>query len=141
MNSRLFLERWLSEHEGIRLYPYKCTSGKLTIGIGRNLDSRGITFDEAHYMLKNDIKRFEQELTPYDFYSIQPDHIKACLINMCFNMGLSTLLKFKKMIAALEKLDYDRAAEEALDSRWAHQVGYRARDIASVMRNGSPVDA
>ena len=44
------------KHEGLRLYPYNCSEGKLTLGIGRNLDDRGITEEEALYLLNNDIE-------------------------------------------------------------------------------------
>ena len=49
-------------HEGLELTPYKCTAGQLTIGVGRNLDDRGITEDEARFLCKNDIKIVEREL-------------------------------------------------------------------------------
>jgi lysozyme len=53
---------------------------------------------------------------------------------MCFNMGEGNLKKFKNMIAAIEALDMDQAAEEALDSRWAQQVGQRANRLAEKLR-------
>jgi lysozyme len=53
---------------------------------------------------------------------------------MCFNMGPGNLAKFQNMIAALEAQDYDLAAAEALDSRWAKQVGQRAERLAQRLR-------
>ena len=47
----------LKRHEGLRLKPYQDTIGKLTIGYGRNLDDRGISKEEAEYLLRNDISR------------------------------------------------------------------------------------
>jgi len=133
---RLDLEEWIAQQEGLRLFPYKCPADKLTIGYGRNLEQRGISADEARMMLKNDISLCQQELSAFSWYSEQPDHIQDALINMCFNLGLPCLLKFKKMIAALEKKNYTQAAIEALDSRWASQVGSRAKDIALVISVG-----
>ena len=49
------LEEQLIRHEGYRQFPYNCSAGKRTIAIGRNLDDRGISEDEAKYMLRNDI--------------------------------------------------------------------------------------
>ena len=49
------LERLLIYHEGLRLGVYRCPAGKLTIGVGRNLEDRGITEEEAYYLLRNDI--------------------------------------------------------------------------------------
>ena len=47
----------LVRHEGMRLKPYRCTAGKLTIGIGRNLDDRGISQKEAYVLLEYDCQR------------------------------------------------------------------------------------
>ena len=46
----------LKRHEGLKVFPYHCSQNKLTIGIGRNLDDKGISKDEAYYLLYNDIK-------------------------------------------------------------------------------------
>jgi len=56
-------------------------------------------------------------------------------MNMCF-MGIQKLLKFKKMLAAAEAGDYDKAADEILDSKYAKQVGARATRLAQMMRTG-----
>ena len=45
---------------------------------------------------------------------------------MGFNLGITRLLKFKKFLAALEQHDWETAAVEMMDSRWATQVGPRA---------------
>jgi lysozyme len=52
----------LIKHEGIRFTPYKCSMGRWTIGIGRNLSDKGITKEEALYLLDNDIKECERDL-------------------------------------------------------------------------------
>ena len=51
----------LVRHEGLRLKPYRCTAGKLTIGIGRNLDDCGISQTEAYLLLENDIRNCEKQ--------------------------------------------------------------------------------
>ena len=124
------VERLLAD-EGLRLKPYKDTVGKLTIGVGRNLDDRGITEVEAKYLLVNDIKVAEKELTTHApwWWNLDKPRQEA-LLNMCFNLGWSRLAKFEKMLAALKAHDYDAAAIEALDSKWATQVGDRAKRIA-----------
>lgn len=125
---------WIKKHEGLRLFPYRCTSGKLTIGYGRNLDDKGISTEEAKAMLDTDIKQCAKELSHFQWYIDQPINVRYALINMCFNIGLPKLLRFKRMIAAIEKKDYDEAADEALDSLWAKQVGQRADDVANMIR-------
>ena len=61
--------------------------------------------------------------------------MKNILSNMHYNLGLTRLLKFKKMWAALEDNDFNTAADEMLDSRWATQVPNRANRLADRMRN------
>tara|TARA_R110000822_G_scaffold199819_2_gene337485 strand:+ start:2283 stop:2756 length:474 start_codon:yes stop_codon:yes gene_type:complete len=53
------------------------------------------------------------------------DHQRV-LANMAFNLGINRLLKFKKFLKALQENDFEKAAEEMIDSRWAKQVGPRA---------------
>jgi lysozyme len=130
------LKKWLIEHEGMSLKPYKCPNGKITIGVGRNLESNGLSLDECNYLLENDIARCRRELDVYWWFIILNENRKNALLNMCFNLGLTKLLTFKKMIVALEQKNYDRAAIEALDSRWAKQVKGRAVDIAEVIKEG-----
>ena len=127
---------WIKQHEGLRLKPYYCPAGKLTIGWGKNIEDNGITIEEADYLLNNDIKRCVEQLSHYEWYTKQPQKIRDALINMCFNMGINRLLGFKKMIDALSRRDYTQAAIEALDSKWAQQVPNRAKDVAVMIREG-----
>jgi lysozyme len=131
------LQKQLVLHEGVRLKPYRCTAGRLTIGIGRNLDDVGISQDEALLLLRNDIARalsaVRAELPWFD----RLDNIRQrVLVDMCFNLGIDGLLAFKQTLAAVASGDYDRAATEMLSSRWAAQVGERARRLARMMRTG-----
>ena len=58
------------------------------------------------------------------------------MIDMCFNMGLPRLSKFKNSLAAMKNGDYDIAALEFLDSNWAKQVGSRSITITDMIRSG-----
>lgn len=118
------------------MHPYTDTVGKTTIGYGRNLEDNGISFAEAQYLFENDFAQVQKQLSQYAWYRSQPENVMAALINMCFNLGITKLLGFKKMIAALTEHDYTTAALEALDSKWAIQVGERAKDVAIMMREG-----
>ena len=131
-----FLAR-IEKHEGLRLKCYRCTAGKLTIGIGRNLDDVGISEDEARYLLANDVKSAENDL------------LKACpwvsgiskrryyvLVEMVFNLGIARFKQFKNMLTACENGDWEKAAEQALDSAWHKQVGKRAETLAQVLKEG-----
>lgn len=125
---------WIKSHEGYKRHIYQCTAGKYTVGIGRNLDDVGISFEEAEFMLANDIDRCVNLLSNFEWYVNQPENVRNALINMCFNLGLPRLLGFKRMIEALKKKDYTKASIEALDSRWSKQVGQRAKDVALMIR-------
>lgn len=130
------LKAWIKKCEGYSAKPYKDTVDKLTIGWGRNLDDVGISTDEAELMINNDIMSSINDLKQYSWYLIQPESVKNALINMRFNMGMPRLLAFKKMIRALINKDYVRASMEALNSKWANQVGQRAKDVAVMIREG-----
>lgn len=126
----------LKRHEGLCLKPYHCTENKLTIGYGRNLEDRGITNDEADYLLSNDLDAVLKQLEELPIYQQQSDERKAVLANMCFQLGYKGLMKFRKMWAALGRFDFDVAATEMLDSRWARQTPERARELSESMRGG-----
>ncbi len=130
-----YIESWIKACEGLRLETYIDTTGNLTVGWGRNLKN-GIRLDEAELMFQNDLKQTISELETCSWYAKQPDNVKQALINMNFNLGITRLLGFKKMISYLESKDYTNAALEALDSTWAIQVGQRAKDIALMIRQG-----
>ena len=121
------LKAYLIQNEGLRLHPYKCTSGKTTIGVGRNLDDNGITTDEAMHLLTNDINNSIQEVEKnIDWYYEAPGNVQLVLADMHFNLGLPVLLSFKNMLKSLKDKKYEEAAEHLLDSRYAKQVGNRA---------------
>lgn len=131
------LKTQIIRHEGLQRFPYECTSGKLTIGVGRNLDDNGITTDEALFMLDNDIKRSESELKTFGWFTRLSEVRRGVLIELNFNIGLSRLLTFKRMIEALKIFDYEGAAHELLNSKWAKQVGEkRSKAMAYRLLNG-----
>jgi lysozyme len=127
---------WIKYHEGLKLKLHKDTVNKWTVGYGRNIEDNGISKEEADFMFDNDFARCERELSNYPWYTNQPKNVQDALMNMCFNLGIDRLLGFKRMIAALIGKDYTVASIEALDSKWAIQVGQRAKDVALMMRQG-----
>lgn len=127
----------LVDHEGMRRKPYRCTAGKLTIGVGRNLDDRGISTDEAMYMLANDIRDSRRELSAAFSWFDKLDEVRqAVLIDMCVNLGLSRLQGFRNTLALIGVGKYEAAAQEMLDSKWAEQVGRRAQRLSRMMATG-----
>ncbi len=129
--------KMLMKHEGLRLKPYSCSAGKLTIGFGRNLEDKGITEVEAHNLLDNDIDSLVSQLIKtYPWFRELNDVRKAVVIDMAFNLGLAGFSAFKKTIAYLTQHDYSNASREMLNSKWAMQVGYRANELSKLMENG-----
>lgn len=132
---QLILKRQLISEEGLRLMPYKDTVGKITIGVGRNLEDKGISNDEAMELLDNDISYFDMELTNrFPFYSLMSDIRKSVLINMAFNIGIMSIYGFTNMLNNLKLGKYDLAAQDMLDSKWAKQVGSRAITLSNIMK-------
>ncbi len=127
----------LIRDEGLRLRPYRDSLGHLTIGVGRNLDARGISRAEALFLLGNDIAIAEADLDANaPWWRELPAGPRRGLANMCFNLGWPRLSGFAHMLAALAAGDGERAAAEALDSRWAAQVGPRAARVAALLGRG-----
>lgn len=129
----------LKIHEGIAYHAYKCTADKITIGVGRNIDSNGglgLSDEEIDYLLTNDIMRCYKELGTFQWFVGLDENRQFAIVDMCFNLGLTRLLKFKNMISALQQEDWEEASAQALDSAWATQVGNRAQKIATILRTG-----
>ncbi len=131
------LKQDLMRDEGCRLKPYTDTVGKVTIGVGRNLDDVGISSAEADMMLNNDIGNVISSLDmALPVWKGLSDARQRALANMCFNLGLHGLLDFKGMLDAIRAGEFDEAAKQCLNSKWATQVGGRAQRIAMLLSTG-----
>lgn len=148
----------LKRDEGFRSEVYVDTTGHDTIGYGTKLplndlessclpegqDIRedGVNKEQAECMLKKELRQKARD-TRREFEHIwdelnQPR--KDVLINMAYNLGVYGLTRFKKMIGALERGDYEAAADEMLDSQWHDQTKRRAERLARQMRMGTRID-
>ena len=123
-------------HEDIKLKPYRCTAGKLTIGVGRNLEDKGISKAEALFLLDNDIAEVEDAIKGYDWVQRLDPIRRKVIVDMAFNLGVSGLRGFRRMIAALEQRDYEQARIEMMDSKWFLQVKTRGIRLVEMMRTG-----
>ena len=138
MSERLI--KMLKRHEGVRSHAYRCSSNKITVGCGRNIDENGgigLTDSEIDMLLANDIKRVEQELADrFSWYRNLDSVRREAMIDIAFNLGITKLLGFKKALAAMESGDYYWASTEFNASRWAEQVGYRAEELCDMIETG-----
>ncbi len=127
----------LRKHEGVEHKPYTDTVGKLTIGVGRNLDDRGLSDHEIDFLLQNDIQLVEEELDQWWSHWRSLNQTRQLVVaDMMFNMGRPRLSQFKMFLAALQAADYEMASTEMLDSKWAGQVKGRATTLADMMSTG-----
>ena len=131
------LEREVASDEGFMPIPYRCTSGKLSIGYGTNIQD-GITQDEALLLMRHRLGKVVSALeSRLPFWAKLTDDRRRVLANMGYQLGIAGLMGFKRMLAALERGDYEAAAREMLDSKWARQDSPgRARRLAERMQRG-----
>ena len=132
MNSREQIRQNLIAEEGLELHLYKCPADHWTIGVGRNLQSRGISETTAMQMLDEDIDICLAELNAtINNFERLPEPVQLTLVDLCFNIGLKRLLGFKKTLKYIQEGlitgNYTKAAVELLDSAYARQVPNRAR--------------
>ena len=123
--------------EGYKYETYEDHLGFLTLGVGHLvLDTDpeinkpvGTPIGEERILecLNDDIETVCDELNRnMPWWKELSDEKMRVLANMCFNLGITRLLKFRKFLAALESGDFETAGEEMMDSKWATQVGARA---------------
>ena len=129
------LRRSLIKHEDFKNFPYIDTVGKITIGIGYNLSDRGLSDEWINKQFLEDIQFFYDKLSQFDWFQDLTLDRQIVLVDMAF-MGMKRFMSFKRMISALENHDYNKAADEMLDSKWATQVGQRAITLSNAMRSG-----
>jgi lysozyme len=131
------LKDQLVRDEELRLKPYTDSVGKLTIGVGRNLSDKGISFQEAQLLLANDIADATADLQAKLPWTAALDDVrKGALLNMAFNMGLGGLLEFHDFLAKMQAGNFSGAAGAMLDSLWARQVGPRATRLSIQIQTG-----
>lgn len=150
LNNNVLIER-LEFHEGYRAEKYVCTGGKTTQGIGHNLDNNPLneiekimikdlnhwTKPEARFVLSNDIEKCKLMLdNMVRGFNKLDDERQYALVDMCFQLGINGLLKFKKMLKAIEVGDFEEASKQCLDSSYAKQTPSRANRIARLIKTG-----
>lgn len=132
------LRQQLIAHEGLRLTPYRCTAGALTIGVGRNLEGRGITAQEAMYLLDNDIKACLDDLATFAWFGRLNAVRQRALLDMRFQLGPAGFRSFTRTLAAVDRADYAAAADSAAQSKWAMvDTPRRAATVIAQLRTGT----
>lgn len=126
----------LIRDEDLVRHAYQDSLGVWTCGVGFNIDKDhggDIPLPVINFWLDYKINEAENVLDKTEpWWRGRPEVIQRALLNMCFNMGISRLGGFKRMLAALHAGDYQTAHDEALASQWATQVGDRAVRVANL---------
>ena len=137
INSDYNLRDFIIKNEGLKLKPYRCSSGKITIGVGRNIEDVGISEEEAMVLLDNDLKRVSCEFKKIFGYECKySKEIVIVMKDMLFQLGLSRFKKFKKMIRGVKEKNIKKIIDNIIDSRYYNQVKSRAdRNIALLRKN------
>ncbi len=132
------LKSIIIEHEGLKLFPYNDTGGKLTIGVGRNLTDVGISSLEASMMLNNDINKCKSQLIGFVWYEKLDPIRQDVLIELTFNIGIHNVINFNQMIENICLNNFKAASECLLESEWSRQVGAnRANNMAHRLETGT----
>ena len=126
----------LVKHEGLRLFPYKDTVGKLTIGVGHNLTDLGITEEMAYAILNRDVEDVIADLKRFPWWDSLNETRQMALADMRFNLGPTKFRGFKNTLKAISEGRWNDAAKGMLASKWAKQVGQRALDLAQMIKDG-----
>ena len=134
MNCSVIIDQLIA-HEGLKLKPYRCSAGKLTIGVGRNLEGCGISQDEALVLLDHDIAVCVEDLQKLFgvHFGTLPEIARRVLIDMRFNLGPKGFRSFKKFIQAINELNFEQASAEMIDSKWYTQVGVRGVTLVKMI--------
>lgn len=131
------LRKLLIRHEGLVLKSYLDSKGKLTLGVGRNIEDIGISEEEALFMLESDIVRCSGlAFKSFPWFILLDEVRQIVIVSMIFNLGFSKFLEFKNFIKFMADRNYGKAANEMMSSLWASQVGKRAVELSAIMKTG-----
>ncbi len=135
------LKERIKIHEGFCDTVYKDTLGKRTIGYGHLCtdnekwkDGKAYTIEYLNDVFEGDFNEAVRQTEQLIGNLVLHKEANEIIIEMVFQLGMSGVSKFKKMWAALKNQNYDEAANQMLDSKWAKQTPNRAKDLSEIMR-------
>lgn len=144
-SNEAILVQELRRDEGVRYTPYEDTEGIPTVGVGHNLRaaplpagwSYPLTDAQVDTLLDHDLLNVYHDLDRSLSWWVQLCDVRQRVVaNMCFNMGVNGLMTFRNTLLAMREGRYADAAAGMLQSKWASQVGARAKRLADMMQQG-----
>ena len=141
-----FAKQMIKVHEGLRLDKYIDSEGYPTIGYGHLIESGEpmpdrITQQRADSLFDDDYKHHKDAASKIPGYENASGQQKAALIDLTFNMGPAWANGFPAFKRAFAAGDYNKAADELIDSQWYGQVGRRGPTIVNLIRGRGVGDA
>lgn len=127
----------ISKDEGFSSRLYKDSKGFNTIGFGFNLDTSDMPVSVATLWMNIIVEEVYKDLAHYiQCWTSLNDSRKYVLVNMAYHMGIAGVLKFKNVLSALDKNDYQLAASEMKNSQWYREFTKRANRLVNIMISG-----
>ena len=128
----------IKKHEGFVEHVYDDSLGIPTIGYGFAIKDLVLDEDIAEDILMRKLERLQRNANSrFKWLEDMPVVVQEVILNMCYQLGVTGVSKFRKAISALQEGDWDEAANEMLDSLWARQTPNRAEELSKIVRNQS----
>ena len=126
----------IKHHEGFVGHVYKCTEGFDTIGYGFAIKDLEMPEHIAEELLILKLEKLQKNANSrFKWLEDMPQEVQEVVINMCYQLGIRGVSKFRKAISAMQEGDWEEAADEMLDSLWARQTPNRAKELSDIVRN------
>jgi len=122
----------IKQHEGYVGVVYKDSLGIDTIGYGFAIKDLELDEDICEIILERKLHTLEDSINfKFNWFKYMPPEIKNVVIEMCYQLGVGGVSKFKKTIAYLQNKQWEEASVEMLDSLWARQTPNRAKELSN----------
>ena len=131
-----YIRDLLVREEGLRLMPYKDSVGLLTIGIGRCLDTTGISPAECEVLFANDLAHIEAQAQTFPYYAKLDPVRQTVVLSALFQLGLRSWQSFTTTNSLIAAGKYAEAADAIGESKWAKQTPQRVGRLMEMMRTG-----
>jgi lysozyme len=126
----------IKHHEGYRSRVYKCTEGFDTIGYGFAIKDLELDEDIAEEILMRKVEKLIKRVrAKFDWLDSVPHEVQGVLVEMSYQMGLSSVCKFRLALKYMENQNWERAADEMLLSKWHRQTPNRAKELSNIIRS------
>ena len=126
----------IKHHEGFVEHVYDDSLGIPTIGYGFAIKDLVLDEDIAEEILIRKLERLKRNANSrFKWLEDMPVVVQEVILNMCYQLGVTGVSKFRRAISALQEGEWDEAANEMLDSLWARQTPNRAKELSDIVRN------